>query len=327
MGSNTSLIATVSPRYTIRQARGGPADACNPAGTGVRLKGIQFKRNVSKVKKTVLLVSVAAVALGGIAISIAQSTAPQAHSGSAERGLIGVALYDTGAKIVGMYGSPDQVLALSIGGGGATGGAGGGGGTGGAGTQGGQRGGPGVGGAPEPNLDNQTFPGGLIGNPFGDGSEWRQNLPAPISAGGTQSAGDSGGDSGRGSGAAAGGGSRGGGGGAVGGGSTQKVIFTRWVYKRNNSKYAFVLDKFNRVIQIEAVGLSNKSVKTRRGISFGSSFGTVIKAYNAPDGYEISGDNIVMRYLVRDRVAFKLSRIKADKPHVVTGVVVAAGKT
>ncbi len=88
-----------------------------------------------------------------------------------------------------------------------------------------------------------------------------------------------------------------------------------------------MLDKFNRVSQIEAVGLSNKSVRTKRGISFGSSFGTIINKYNAPDGYEINGDNIVVRYLVRDRVAFRLSRVNAKKPHVVTGVVVAAGKT
>ena len=45
-----------------------------------------------------------------------------------------------------------------------------------------------------------------------------------------------------------------------------------------------------------------------------------------PDAYEISGDSIVVRYLVRDHVAFRLSRLKAKEPHKVTGIVVAAGK-
>jgi hypothetical protein len=117
----------------------------------------------------------------------------------------------------------------------------------------------------------------------------------------------------------------GGAGGSTQGGSSL-VQYTRWIYNRNNSKYAFVLDKNSRVIQIEAMGLFNKSVHTKRGVAFGSSFASVMKKYNAPDGYEISGDTIVVRYLSRDRVAFKLQKVDPKKPHVVTGIVVAAGK-
>lgn len=251
--------------------------------------------------------------------AIGQSQAPQARRGSAENALIGIALYDTGAKVISRFGSPDEILAVSPGGtAGGTGGSGGP--ASGGGRAGGGRGPAGAGTAPE---ITQMIPG-LIGDPFGNGSEWVQGGP-PLPEGSNST-----GDAPPGRGGPAGGpdgGGRGGGGGGVTGGSTQKVIFTRWVYKRNGSKYAFVLDKFNRVIQVEAIGLSNKSVRTKRGISFGSSFGSVIKAYNAPDGYEISGDNMVVRFLVRDHVAFRLSRLKADKPHVVTGVVVAAGKT
>ena len=255
--------------------------------------------------------------------AIGQSQTPQARRGSAENALIGIALYDTGAKVISRFGSPDEILAVGGSGGGGTGGAGGAGGAAPGGGRGaGGRGPAGAGTAPE---ITQMVPG-LVGDPFGNGSEWAQLPPptGPDSPGGDIN--PSGGGRGGGGGAAPGGG-RGGGGGNVGGGTTDKVIFTRWVYKRNGSKYAFVLDKFNRVIQVEAIGLSNKNVRTKRGITFGSSFGSVIKAYNAPDGYEISGDNLVVRFLVRDRVAFRLSRLKADKPHVVTGVVVAAGKT
>lgn len=101
---------------------------------------------------------------------------------------------------------------------------------------------------------------------------------------------------------------------------------TRWVYNRGMARYAFILDKFNRVIQIEAVGMNDSKVRTSKGVKFGSSFGSIIRTYKAPDGYEISGSNIVMRYLIMDRVAFRLQKVDPKKPHVVTGIVVAAGK-
>ena len=111
-----------------------------------------------------------------------------------------------------------------------------------------------------------------------------------------------------------------------GGGGGNRIMYTRWIYRSGSSRYAFVLDKFLRIVQIEAVGLNDGQVGTQRGIRFGSEFADIITAYNVPDAYEISGDTIVLRYLVRDHVAFRLSRLKAKEPHRVTGIVVAAGK-
>jgi len=266
-------------------------------------------KEIRPVKKAILGTTVAMMALGMTGLVIGQN-APQARKGTAESRLISVALYDTGAKVISIYGSPDEIQALNVGTAGATGGGGGG-------ERGGPPGGGGGGGAATPNSSVN-----VIGDPFDERGFWKQRGPnsGESAGGGDAPTSGVGGGGGR-------GGDGGGGGSTAGGGNGQKVIYTRWVYKRNNSRYAFVFDKFNRCVQIEAVGLSNSKVKTRRGITFGSSFGSVIKAYNAPDGYEINGDNIVARFLVRDRVAFRLSRIKADKPHVVTGVVVAAGKT
>jgi len=260
----------------------------------------------------------------------AQRTSPQPRVGSAENALIGIALFDPGTRVIAKFGSPDRIEGLSVdsAAGPAGGGDGSGGGAGassrGGGPSGGQGGGassPGSsrGGGGGPSTASKSF--NFVGEPFQDSGWLRQaagTMQPPPSD-------DTGG--GGGGGASSGGSSRSGGGGASGGGGGQKVIYTRWIYNRGGSRYAFVLDKFNRVAQIEAIGLSNRSVRTKRGITFGSSFGTIINKYNAPDGYEINGDNIVVRYLVRDRVAFRLSRVNAKKPHVVTGVVVAAGKT
>jgi superfamily I DNA and RNA helicase len=87
-----------------------------------------------------------------------------------------------------------------------------------------------------------------------------------------------------------------------------------------------VIDKFGRVVQIEAIGIQNARVKTRKGIAFGDTFAEVIKAYRVPDGYEIAGDNVMVKFLTRSKVAFRLSRLGPEKPQVVTGIVVAAGK-
>lgn len=280
------------------------------------------------MKKALIGTTVAVMALGS-AMVIAQNQTPQARKGTAENRLIGISLYDTGAKVVSTYGSPDDILALSTGGTAAAGGGGGGA----PGGRGGPGGGDGGGAAGTAAPSNSSIGDGniaMIGDPFGPNTEWRQQGRGGPSVGAPVGAGDGpGGDEGGRGGAPGGAGGRGpaGGGAAGGGGNSGKVIFTRWVYKRSGSQYAFVLDKFNRVIQIEAIGMKNSNVKTRRGVTFGSSFSTLIKAYNAPDSYEVNGDNLVVRFLVRDRVAFRLNRLVKDKPQVVTGIVVAAGKT
>jgi hypothetical protein len=121
-------------------------------------------------------------------------------------------------------------------------------------------------------------------------------------------------------------GAGGAGGAGLGGGAAEAATYTRWVYNRDDNKYGFVIDKNGRVIEIEAIGITNPRIRTKRGVSFGTDFATIIRKYHDPDGYDIAGDNITMRYLVTDKVAFKLTRMGAKKPHEVTGIVVAAGK-
>ncbi|MCG9894777.1 MAG: hypothetical protein MH204_04820, partial [Fimbriimonadaceae bacterium] len=71
------------------------------------------------------------VALAGAAVmagsALAQTTnqsRPQPRRGPAETSLVGIALFDTGAKVVARFGSPDDIQGLTIGGGAAPGGGG-----------------------------------------------------------------------------------------------------------------------------------------------------------------------------------------------------------
>jgi hypothetical protein len=216
---------------------------------------------------------------------------------NAQTGLLGIRLFDSGVRVVSLYGAPDRVEAISVSGGAVGGGD--------QGDQGGQ-GGPGGPGGPQPEGFGRQITEN-IRQTAGSGA-----LPPPPMPG----------DAGN-----QGGGAGGDGGGVGGDGTTPaRTTFTRWVYLRNNMQFAFSIDRFNRVIQIEAIALRNPQVRTRKGITFGSTFAAIQKAYGAPDGYDIQADRFTVRYLVYDRVAFTLTRIQPNRPQVVTGIVVAAGR-
>ena len=279
---------------------------------------------------------VTVIALSSVFVaSIADAGAVQKKKSSGggysgpETGLLGVKLFDSGLRVISLYGNPDTITSV---GGGSNNNAGGGGG---AGAPPGGFGGPGNaggGGSGGATAGAQSYiPGDLIpGGPFGG------SLPS-MQRGGAASDGGLGPPAGapqgpRAAGAAGPGGPGGGSGpgGAGGGAATEAAVFTRWTYVRNGCKLGFVVDKFNRVIQIEAIGLQNQRIKTRKGVGFGSSFSSVMKAYASstvdPDGYDISGNNFTIRFLTRNRVAFRLTQLSTKKSHVVTGIVVAAGK-
>lgn len=237
--------------------------------------------------------------------------APVSRSG-AETTLVGISLYDSGVKIVKKYGSPDEIQPLSIGSGDSGGSGGSGGGSGEGGSGGGGR---------------KTGTGG--GRSTGDVDWANQFLPDPDPAADARQTGapgvsedGGGGPSGPGRG---GGSSPEGGGGSMGDGTSSTAHFTRWIYRRAGARYGFVLDKFGKVVQLEAIGLKDPAVRTKRGIAFGSTFQQILTRYDVPEAYEIGGDQYTVRYLQKSKVAFRLSRLKANDKHRVTAIVVAAG--
>lgn len=275
----------------------------------------------------------AAAALTLSVAAIAGQAQPKAKTvRGGESGLVGIKLYDTGTRVITVYGNPNEIQPVGFGGG-AIGPAAGGGGMGGpggppAGARGPMRGGAAGGGGAGATAALPITPG-----EFGFGDEMLGFQRGP--RGGLDVGEDGGASGGAGApqvgpglgGPPPGAGAPGGGGGMGAGGNTGKILYTRWIYRRGPSKYGFILDKYNRVVQVEAIGMSDSRVRTSKGVRFGSTFGDIMKRYQTPDGYEINGDNIVVRYLVRNKVAFRLSRLGENKPHVVTGIVVAGGKT
>ncbi|MFQ3677908.1 MAG: hypothetical protein SNJ74_08195 [Fimbriimonadaceae bacterium] len=294
--------------------------------------------------------------------AVGQATAAQLR---AETGLVGIRLFDSGTVLIQRFGNPNQIQPVVFGaanigpvGGGPMGGAP----MGGMGAPmppgGGPRGGGGGAASPAIGVDVQTGqapvspsdfdfgtellrqsrgPDGFgdAGGPMGGGVPSRgpggppmgamppglpgapSGFPGAPSGFGPPGVGAPGIPGGRGPGAGFGGGA----------GTEQRVTFTRWVYNRGQSRYGFILDRQMRVVQIEAIGLEDRNVRTSRRIGFGARVADLIGAYGAPDGYEISGDtSLVVRYLVRQRVAFRLNRLGENTPHVVTGIVVSGGK-
>lgn len=263
------------------------------------------------------------------AVSVdAQSKTRKKTGRIGEVSLAGISLYDSGQQLIKKFGSPDEILAITVGTGGGSGGSGGGSGgpAGGAGGPGGQgpSGAQGAlsisGGFTENTME------GFIGDPFGIGGQNIKQLAPP---GGDEGGGRDGGSPGGPGKGGSGGAGRGPGGGADNGSSSSSsssVQFTKWVYKRANARYSFILDKYTKVVQIEAIGLNDPKVKTSRGVGFGATFGQLMQKYYEPDGYDIAGDGFIVRFLQRGKVAFRFSRLEANKPHRVTGIVVAAGK-
>ena len=262
------------------------------------------------MKRIFALSLVALLVLGTMPTADAQNRrrsarrAPVVKTGP-ETALLGIALYDSGEKIAKRFGSPDKVEPLSVnfsdeeGGGGSGGGGGEGGGPGGGRTTG------------DANWTNEM----LKESQAEDAADLRQQSP------------DDGGEAaGRGGGRGRGG--RGGGGGGEGGGDgeNQVVSFTRWIYIRSGARYGFVLDKYGKCVQIEAIGLKDPAVKTKRGVTFGATLQTIVAKYKMPEGYEIAGETYTMRYLNSAKVAFLLAKLKVNDKHRVTGIVVAAGR-
>lgn len=263
------------------------------------------------------------------------SRSRSAISKKPDTGLLGINLYDPGLRVLNVFGEPNEVT--TVGGGvAASGGRGGGGGApggrgpgGGGGAPGGGRAGGTGGGGSTNAVSEQTGPINPGSELFG-GFDLLQGGPPPGSFSGPPVPGPQGPGGGAPrpqgtSGAGGGPGSLPGLGSPAGDGG-DRIIYTRWVYRRGPSRYSFVFNKQNLVLQIEAVGSNDGRVHTSQGIRFGSTFGDVIKRYGAPDAYEINGSSIVCRYLVNKRVAFRLNQLDPKKPYVVTGVVVAAGK-
>lgn len=237
----------------------------------------------------------------------------------AENGLGGFRLFDTGMKILNVFGNPDDIQAIGVGSG--SGGSGG-----------GPASPPAGGGGGAPSGGGGGAPAGRRGGAdtdlgFNNDFSWGQanlNIQPP----GSQQ-GPSGGLP---PGANPGPGAPGGGGGGnapqLGAPATSapRQSYTRWVYKRPGLKYGFVLDRFDRLVQIDAIALKSSKVVTRNGITFGATFKDVIKRYGSPEVLEVGPNQLVMRYLVRNKVAFRLNRLGQDKPHQVTAIMVAAGK-
>ena len=107
----------------------------------------------------------------------------------------------------------------------------------------------------------------------------------------------------------------------------KKTYNTRWVYSLKQSKYSFIIDKHGRVIQIEVLGLSDSKVVTRKKVTLGDDFAKISRCYGSPEYYKLSNNQVIVSYMNKHRVLFRLTKTKENKPHKIVGIVVSAGKS
>lgn len=221
--------------------------------------------------------------------------APQAGQVKPEGGLLGIKLYDPAVEVVKRYGSPTEVEAVVLGrergaGGGAPSGA---------------PGQPGF--APPPGGGSGVAGAAFTVPPLSINLQTDRERPVVAGAGGGPT--PPGG---------------GGGGGTMG---TAQADYVRWIYRRGPaSSFNFVFNKHNKVVQIEAIGISNPQARTSQGITLGSSLAEVIRKYREPDGYDVGPDYFVVRFLQRYKVAFRFTREHAKASYRVSSIIVSAGR-
>ncbi|MCH8275081.1 MAG: hypothetical protein IH851_09855 [Armatimonadetes bacterium] len=228
--------------------------------------------------------------VGGLALAVT----PLAKA-DAEAGLGGIKLYDSGMDVVKKFGSPSDIEAITFGRQ-----SGGGGGA--------RPGGSGF--ARPPGGSGPTGAVAFVAPPLSLRAASPQRPTPTVSGAGPSPGGGGGGGS------AAGGGTA---------GATESQ-YVRWIYQRGaGSSFNFVLNKHNKVVQIEALGIVNRQAKTNQGITLGSTLAQVIEKYEDPDGYDIGTDYFMVRFLQRFNVAFQFTREHSRAPYRVTSIVVSAG--
>jgi hypothetical protein len=90
------------------------------------------------------------------------------------------------------------------------------------------------------------------------------------------------------------------------------------VFQKNDVTYEVLLSPSGSVIQITALGYSDPATRTEKGVTFGSSYPTVIAKYGYPENQTETNQVVILDYSHSAHCAFELVNDK------VVGIVVAA---
>ncbi len=148
--------------------------------------------------------------------------------------------------------------------------------------------------------------GGMRGGRFGDDDEGIGPMP-----GGAMSGGGIGGSVG------------------MGGASSQSSQGdgeVTWVYERGQNTYMFLFNKDGRVIQIQSFGYRPAGMRgdrTSRGVILGDTAEKIYRLYGWPDSVVKEGDNLILDYSTKAKVAFQLLDRRDGKGSRVVGITIA----
>lgn len=99
-----------------------------------------------------------------------------------------------------------------------------------------------------------------------------------------------------------------------------------WVYERGQNTYMFLFNKDGRVIQIQSFGYRPAGMRgdrTSRGVILGDTAEKIYRLYGWPDSVVKEGDNLILDYSTKAKVAFQLLDRRDGKGSRVVGITIA----
>lgn len=99
-----------------------------------------------------------------------------------------------------------------------------------------------------------------------------------------------------------------------------------WVYERGQNTYMFLFNKDGRVIQIQSFGYRPAGMRgdrTARGVMLSDTAEKIYRLYGWPDSVIKEGENLILDYSTKAKVAFQLLDRRDGKGSRVVGITIA----
>ncbi len=100
--------------------------------------------------------------------------------------------------------------------------------------------------------------------------------------------------------------------------------FTRWTFQRKSSRYSFVLNPNGEILLIEAQGLEDSKVQTKKNITLGDLFSKAIAQYGNPDKYTKIKNNLLVNYQNKYGLVLGITKENHSSKYLISQIIISA---